>query len=113
MATDTLLVSFLSRESRSRISNHYFVFEPTQIKSATGNSGAFDAGSSDITKSIMLVMKSKQPSPRSAAEQLKVGTQIEREHTDDPKVAGKIVPAEACGARMERREQPRENPQNI
>ena len=69
----------------------FVAFHPTQIKSATGNSGAFDTGSPDITKSIMLVMKSKQPNPRSAADQLKVGTQIEREHTDDPKVAGKIV----------------------
>jgi len=32
--------------------NEYIVFDPTQIKSATGNNGKFDPGSADITKSL-------------------------------------------------------------
>jgi hypothetical protein len=35
-----------------RTSTTYVVFSPTQIKSATGNSGAFDAANPDITKSV-------------------------------------------------------------
>lgn len=43
-----------------------------------------------VKKSLMLVMKAKQPNPRNAAEQRKVGMKIETEHTDDPKETDKI-----------------------
>lgn len=35
--------------------NEYIVFDPTQIKSATGNNGKFDRSNTDITKSLPVV----------------------------------------------------------
>lgn len=42
-----------SWSSTNKIANHYIVFEPTQIKSATGNSGAFNPLDPNISKAII------------------------------------------------------------
>ena len=39
-------------EHKMEFSDSYVIFSPTQIKSATGNAGTFDANNPDITKSI-------------------------------------------------------------
>lgn len=54
--------------SKDMVSTVYVAFKPTQIKSATGNSGKFDPDSGDITKAAPSPKRSRKKSAKKASQ---------------------------------------------
>lgn len=68
-------------EDRGGPQDQYMVFDPSQIKSATGNAGNFDQSESDIRKSTTF---GKALSPADISQFLKSGSPDDDSENDDP-----------------------------